>query len=122
LADSSIAPFFYLLSDVDEVSSTLAASMSSRKSIVLASAPPDSYVGSLVGTGMKFAIVVGRFNDLVTKLLLEGALDHFERHGVPRSDVDVSFEPKSKNEAAAVVQPPSKTCTEYLAPSVGCLT
>ena len=48
-----------------------------------------SYVGSLVGTGLKFGIVVGRFNDLVTKLLLEGALDHFERHGVSRAEVDV---------------------------------
>lgn len=48
-----------------------------------------SYQGTLVGTGMKFGIVVGRFNDLVTKLLLEGALEHFERHGVSREDVDV---------------------------------
>jgi len=47
------------------------------------------YIGSLIGTGMKFAIVVGRFNDLVTKLLLQGALDDFERHGVAREDVDV---------------------------------
>jgi 6,7-dimethyl-8-ribityllumazine synthase len=48
-----------------------------------------SYQGTLVGTGMKFGIVVGRFNDLVTKLLLEGALEHFERHGVSKEDVDV---------------------------------
>lgn len=48
-----------------------------------------SYSGSLVGSGMKFGVVVGRFNDLVTKLLLEGALEHFERHGVPETDVDV---------------------------------
>lgn len=41
---------------------------------------------------MKFAIVVGRFNDLVTKLLLEGALEDFQRHGVAREDVDVSLE------------------------------
>ena len=37
---------------------------------------------------MKFGIVVGRFNDLVTKLLLEGALEDFERHGLSREDVD----------------------------------
>lgn len=49
----------------------------------------DAYVGSLIGTGMKFGVVVGRFNDLVTKLLLEGAMGTFERHGVPAADVDV---------------------------------
>lgn len=31
-----------------------------------------TYHGKVIGTGMKFGIVVGRFNDLVTKLLLEG--------------------------------------------------
>ena len=55
----------------------------------------DAYVGSLIGTGLKFGIVVGRFNDLVTKLLLEGALEHFGRHGVPSSDVDVAWVPGS---------------------------
>lgn len=48
------------------------------------------YEGGLVGTGMRFAVVVGRFNDLVTKLLLEGAKGTFERHGVRADDVDVS--------------------------------
>jgi 6,7-dimethyl-8-ribityllumazine synthase len=44
---------------------------------------------------MRFAVVVARFNDLVTKLLLEGALEHFERHGVSASDVDVAWVPGS---------------------------
>jgi 6,7-dimethyl-8-ribityllumazine synthase len=54
-----------------------------------------SYQGSVIGTGMKFGVVVGRFNDLVTKLLLEGALEDFERHGVSRDDVDVVWVPGS---------------------------
>jgi 6,7-dimethyl-8-ribityllumazine synthase len=54
-----------------------------------------SYHGKVIGTGMKFGIVVGRFNDLVTKLLLEGALEDFERHGVSREDVDVVWVPGS---------------------------
>jgi 6,7-dimethyl-8-ribityllumazine synthase len=58
-----------------------------------ASAAPPPYVGSLVGTGLRFAVVVGRFNDLVTKLLLEGARDHFARHGVAPADVDVVWVP-----------------------------
>lgn len=49
-----------------------------------------TYEGSLVGEGMKFGVVVARFNDLVTKLLLEGALGAFKRHGVAAADVDVS--------------------------------
>lgn len=52
-------------------------------------AAAGAYEGDLVGSGMKFGVVVGRFNDLVTKLLLEGALGAFKRHGVAEADVDV---------------------------------
>jgi len=38
---------------------------------------------------MKFGIVVARFNSLVTKQLLEGALEDFERHGVDPDNIDV---------------------------------
>ena len=55
----------------------------------------DTFVGSVVGTGMRFAVIVARFNDLVTKLLLEGALEAFQRHGVSASDVDVVWVPGS---------------------------
>lgn len=54
------------------------------------SASYKPYVGSLVATDLKFAIVIARFNDLVTKLLLEGALEAFDRHGGDRNEVDVS--------------------------------
>lgn len=72
-------------------SAVMNASVRERSNSMVQATPGNEYVGNLVGTGMKFGIVVGRFNDLVTKLLLEGALDHFERHGVPREDVDVRF-------------------------------
>lgn len=49
-----------------------------------------TYVGGMSGSGRKFGVVVGRFNDLVTKLLLEGCKESFQRHGVSDSDVDVS--------------------------------
>jgi 6,7-dimethyl-8-ribityllumazine synthase len=45
--------------------------------------------GVVASKGMKFGVVVGRFNDLVTKLLLEGALEAFERHGATLDDVQV---------------------------------
>jgi 6,7-dimethyl-8-ribityllumazine synthase len=45
--------------------------------------------GSLVATGLKFALVVSRFNSLITEQLLAGALDALRRHGVAEEDVDV---------------------------------
>jgi 6,7-dimethyl-8-ribityllumazine synthase len=47
------------------------------------------YEGSLVGTGLKVAVVVARFNALVTEQLLAGALDTLRRHGVEDGDLDV---------------------------------
>jgi 6,7-dimethyl-8-ribityllumazine synthase len=47
------------------------------------------YEGSLVATGLKAAIVVSRFNALVTEQLLAGAVDALRRHGVKDADVDV---------------------------------
>lgn len=58
--------------------------------VVPVRAAAAAFEGDLVGTGMKFGVVVGRFNDLVTKLLLDGALGAFKRHGVSEADVDVS--------------------------------
>jgi hypothetical protein len=37
----------------------------------------------------RFGVVVGRFNDLVTKLLLEGALGAFESHGATMENIEV---------------------------------
>ncbi|AEC51160.1 riboflavin synthase, beta subunit [Pyrococcus sp. NA2] len=45
------------------------------------------YEGEYRGEGLKIAIVVSRFNDLLTKQLLEGALDCLKRHGV--TDIDI---------------------------------
>ncbi len=47
------------------------------------------YEGSLVATGLKVAVVVARFNALVTEQLLSGALDALRRHGVKDADLDV---------------------------------
>ncbi len=52
--------------------------------------------GSLLASDdASFAVVVSRFNDLVTKRLLEGALDTFHRHGVPEQQVTVVWVPGS---------------------------
>lgn len=51
------------------------------------------FQGSVVGTGLKIGIVVGRFNDFVTKNLLDGALATLESHGVKKEDIDVAWVP-----------------------------
>jgi len=51
------------------------------------------FEGKLVGKGLKFGVVVSRFNELITRRLLEGALDVLRRHGVKDDDVDVVWTP-----------------------------
>src|SRR5919204_260838 len=54
-----------------------------------------TFEGTLVGTGLRIAIVAARFNDLITRSLLEGARDGLHRHGVAAADVDVVWVPGS---------------------------
>ncbi|HLH73945.1 MAG TPA: 6,7-dimethyl-8-ribityllumazine synthase [Chloroflexota bacterium] len=53
------------------------------------------YEGNLVGQGLRFGIVVARFNEFITSKLLEGAMDGLRRHGVDEADVDVAWVPGS---------------------------
>jgi 6,7-dimethyl-8-ribityllumazine synthase len=48
---------------------------------------PTTVQGNFNSGGMKFAIVVSRFNDFVTGRLLGGALDALERTGASDTDV-----------------------------------
>jgi 6,7-dimethyl-8-ribityllumazine synthase len=43
----------------------------------------------MVATGLRFGIVVSRFNDLVTERLLDGALDALRRHGGDEAAVEI---------------------------------
>ena len=45
--------------------------------------------GKLDASGIRFAIVVSRFNSFVTDRLLEGALDALKRHGAEDSRIDI---------------------------------
>lgn len=49
--------------------------------------------GQLVSKGKKFAIVASRFNDFITKRLVEGATDGLLRHGAKESDFDLVWVP-----------------------------
>lgn len=52
-------------------------------------------VGTYDGKNKLFAIVAARFNEFITKQLLEGAIDTLLRHGVRESDIEVTWVPGS---------------------------
>ncbi|MCS7230827.1 MAG: 6,7-dimethyl-8-ribityllumazine synthase [Elusimicrobiota bacterium] len=53
------------------------------------------YEGKLLGKDKKICIVVSRFNDFITKHMLEGALDILVRHEVKQEDIDIVWVPGS---------------------------
>ena len=53
----------------------------------------NTFQGELHGAGLRIAVVVSRFNEVVTSRLLAGARSALERHGVHEDDVDVAWVP-----------------------------
>ncbi len=51
------------------------------------------YQGMLLGKGLKFALVVSRFNEFISKKLLEGAQDALVRHDVTDDNIDIAWVP-----------------------------
>jgi len=51
------------------------------------------YEGNLIGQNLKFAIVIGRFNEFIGSKLLSGALDGLKRHGVSENDLEIIWVP-----------------------------
>jgi len=51
------------------------------------------FQGMLLGEGLKFSVVVSRFNEFVTRKLLDGAQDGLLRHGVKEGDIDIAWVP-----------------------------
>jgi len=68
------------------------------------------YEGFLKGEGLRFAIVVSRFNEFIGSKLLGGARDCLTRHGVAEGDVDVAWVPGAL-EIPLVAQKLAKTKT-----------
>ncbi len=54
-----------------------------------------SYEGILLGKGLKFGLIVSRFNEFFTRKLLDGAQDALLRHGVNEADIEVAWTPGS---------------------------
>jgi 6,7-dimethyl-8-ribityllumazine synthase len=53
------------------------------------------FEGELQAKGLKFGIVVSRFNEFITSKLLDGAVDALVRHGAREDDIDLAKVPGS---------------------------
>ena len=81
---------------------------------------PKSTEGELNATGMRFGIVVSRWNSFITERLLQGAVDCLRRSGAKSSDIHIvrvpgSFEIPSASRALA------RTSTVDAIITLGCL-
>ena len=54
---------------------------------------PRVHEGKLDASSRRFAIVISRFNSLITSRLLDGALDCLRRHGCPEDNVEIAWVP-----------------------------
>ncbi|WP_219836485.1 6,7-dimethyl-8-ribityllumazine synthase [Paenibacillus sp. R14(2021)] len=54
---------------------------------------PHVYEGHLISEGLKYGVVVGRFNEFISGKLLSGALDAFKRHGAEDNEVEIAWVP-----------------------------
>lgn len=52
-----------------------------------------TYEGKLIGEGLRFGVVVARFNEFISSKLLSGTMDALIRHGVRDQDVEVAWVP-----------------------------
>jgi len=64
--------------------------------------PAKTFEGQLSAHGLRFAIVVSRFNSLVTERLLGGAMDAINRHGGSDDAVDLVRVPGSWEQPVVV--------------------
>jgi 6,7-dimethyl-8-ribityllumazine synthase len=53
------------------------------------------FEGKLLGEGLRFGLVISRFNEFISKKLLEGAQDALLRHGVREEDIEIAWTPGS---------------------------
>jgi len=51
------------------------------------------YEGKLSAVGKRFGIVVSRFNELISKKLLDGALDCLKRHQAEEDSIEIAWVP-----------------------------
>jgi 6,7-dimethyl-8-ribityllumazine synthase len=54
-----------------------------------------TFEGNLLGNGLKFGVIISRFNEFISHKLLDGANDALTRHGVNIEDIDIAWTPGS---------------------------
>jgi 6,7-dimethyl-8-ribityllumazine synthase len=52
-----------------------------------------TYEGKLDATGLKFGIVISRYNEFITSKLLDGAIDCLTRHGCSKEGIEAAWVP-----------------------------
>lgn len=52
-----------------------------------------NYEGKLIAKGLKFGIIIGRFNEFIGGRLLAGAIDSLKRHGAEEDDIEITWVP-----------------------------
>ncbi|KAK7281321.1 hypothetical protein RIF29_09191 [Crotalaria pallida] len=89
-------PLSFLLSvQASEIKPRVAVQSKGRSSFAQTAAVKH-LTGSVTRTqGLRFAVVVARFNEFITKQLLEGALGTFKNYSVQDEDIDVVWVPGS---------------------------
>jgi 6,7-dimethyl-8-ribityllumazine synthase len=53
------------------------------------------FEGKLIARGLRFGIVVSRFNEFITSKLLEGCMDSLKRHDADEKTIDIVWVPGS---------------------------
>ena len=54
-----------------------------------------TYEGKLLAKGLRFGVVVSRFNEFLSVRLMEGALDALKRHDASDDDIEIAWVPGS---------------------------
>lgn len=49
--------------------------------------------GKLIASGLKFGVIVGRFNEFISSKLLGGTIDGLIRHGAVEEDIEIAWVP-----------------------------
>jgi 6,7-dimethyl-8-ribityllumazine synthase len=52
-----------------------------------------TYEGKLIAKGLKFGIIIGRFNEFISSKLLSGAIDALKRHGAEEDEIELVWTP-----------------------------
>jgi 6,7-dimethyl-8-ribityllumazine synthase len=61
----------------------------------------EAHLADLDGSGMRVGIVAGRFNDVITTVLVEAAIDRLTSLGVARGDIALEWVPGAFETSAA---------------------